>query len=286
MIDIEIMPVIVLVGVLSAIVLPRFSDVDANVDTQIESNEQYIKLKQKIDSLNLNTLAKDKYVRILNGESILARIKTIKDASDNIKSYMSYMTMVEENNNENQPFIQWEIKYVYPDKLLVMQTAEEETGTIYDRWMSIGEELYFQIGEWFKDDGHATGHDQTNKSMGLLKWVEILEENVISNAKIVEVNERSYIMLEFTPKSVKKIGFFSDVQVVKEKHIEVWIDADSNLIQKAVLQIDGNSFGPDMGNVVLAQYFGAYNSDIVIQKPKKVYDIADAEKVLKPDKGN
>lgn len=287
MIDIELMPVVVIVGVLASMVLPRFNDAGASDDTQIESNERFLQLKQNIDALSLSVLVKDKNVRSLNEDSIAKEIRNIKDASNDVKSYMSYMNVVEvDSTSEVKPFIQWEIKYVHPNKLLVMRTAEEETGAIYDCWMSIGDDLYFLIGEWFKDDKHETGFDQDSKSMGLKKWIQVLEQNAVDGGIIVDVNNQSYVVLDLKPKNIEKMGIFNDMQAFQAKHMEVWIDADSHLIQRAVLRLDGKTFGPEMGNVVLEQYFGAYNSDVVIQKPKNVYDIADAEKVLKPDKGN
>lgn len=272
----------IIAAVMSACLTCSCGTAFASDKYEIESSERYLRLKQSMEGEDLLCIQDRQLAELLTGPAVAETLKNLKAFCAGVTSYISYRTIKDLNASDDaEPAIQWEIKYVHPDRLLVMQTAEEDTGTIYDHWMTIGDQIYFYIGAWFIDEGGMTGHEETNRFLGLDKWLALLENNDDVSGRVMDGAQGRVIVLTLQPQSLAAFGPFSDVNSIESKRLEIWIDPETGHLRRAALKLEGLEAGGEVNDILIEQYFGEYNSDIKIEKPENVYKVEDAEKVLK-----
>ena len=206
--------------------------------------------------------------KIFLKNEILNKISSIK-SYETVLLITDYTSKLEDNNYGN---VKFEMKYSYPDRLFVNQTAQERTGLVYDRWISIGNHHYFEINVWYEEpEQEAKYRVHTNNLIKLDKWIHSLEDNEIESIEEVILDSSPCYKIGFTLKNINTfvendIGYKDKVKI----KCELWIDKSSLYIIKALLSSKGIDIEGTTVDTSFSQSFKNYNSIISIEKPKNI----------------
>jgi hypothetical protein len=200
-----------------------------------------------------------------------AIIRGVIEKHYDIKSYRTRLTfrdLTQITKNENGYVVEWNAKYASPDRFFVSQNAKESGE--YDRWITIGKDHYFQIGGWFRDpEENAEWRNNINKLLPPEKWKRLMQNSDITMGKIVQAEQKKYVIFNFSPKTAEGFGpvNFGAKAVYSS---EIWIEYPSLFIAKAILKIKGENEDKKDVNLQYCQLFRDYNSNIKIDKPEQV----------------
>lgn len=236
-----------------------------------------LKLNSDIEYLMLAELDTQKDIEIQDEVVESEMVDRVIRQNELMRTYTTRFTFTDftqEAKHKGHFTIEWDVEYVFPDRFLVTQSALEKEGPVYDRWITIGKEHYFQIGGWFKEpDGpDAEWRNETNKLLMLDKWLYLMKNNTISSIKVCQSDERRFIALTYMP---VKLNYFWAADFSKEMiyNAEIWVDSSRLFIVKAVLLAKGKDLKGNKVDVAYEQVYRGYNSDIKIVKPEDFFKL-------------
>ena len=202
----------------------------------------------------------------LNNTEIVNNV--VKNAGS-IQSYRTVLSLTDFNQpaEDRKDFtIQWQAEYVKPDRFSVAQSAWDKKENLYDRWISIGEDAYYQIGSWFKSDNGAN-KKLMNQNLVPDKWVHLIQDSKILSVK----NEGNVITIEIAPMTLRSFHL-NDLTKTTICNAKIEIDPASFYIVKGLLKVQGEN-GSVRADMIFEQTFSDYNTKIIIEKPAEVMDL-------------
>ena len=166
----------------------------------------------------------------------------------------------------------WELEFVKPDRYHVFQTSwMDGIGAVYDRWITIGDDHYQDVGLWLKAPrlSDYEGELRLNDFARVEKYLEVMGTADPITAVMYCGDDGKILLLEYGHAAAVALkGLLKDqTQGIEDSHVEVWVDLETYLIAKAVLSTGVR--GPD-GSVhryVWQQIFGAYGANVRIYVP-------------------
>jgi len=245
-------------------------------------SKRYEMLNEKINLLQLETLNVSQATlgNVEGGIDNASLLKSIIESMKKVASYGSHMSLEDFNKKvkfKDNFVIEWDFQYKSPDRFFVDQTAWETEGPLYDRWITIGEDNYFQIGPWFKDTADtASARKSTNGYISANKWIYLLEKNQPQKISLYTVDDKSYYVIDLVPTDVKDFWLVSEGDKI-EFSSQIWVDKNDLRIVKADLKVSGALSNDTKVNMLYQQIFIGYDSDIVIEVPKDVYNFPNKQ---------
>ncbi len=241
--------------------------------------DSYKMLLRKIEYHRLKLLSSPGDTEVDSSTELQSIIEQVVGEGGKLKSFATLTSVysgdaAEQSIKQDLPDIQWEAEVIMPDRYSVMQTAREETGYVYDRWNTIGEDLYFQIGVWFKDESNFTGRSAENFMVSLAKWLDLLSEAVKNNLlDVTETADINYVFVRMDSVEINKILPEKYFEISGDSEVEIWIHKNARQIHKTVLYVDGVDSEGNTVRLKIVQLFTAYNSDISIEAPTEVFNL-------------
>jgi len=219
----------------------------------------------------------------IGANDIQSIIRQVTSSTDKINGYLSVMGVTLDPKpaaiKDYENVCEWKMDYIKPDRFSITQRVIEKDGPVFDRWISIGNENYFQIGLWFKEtQGLGKWRHDINNNLKLDKWLDLMAANDMNSGDFIECEGKKYLFLTFFPKKIPT-SFIVFKQNPKSIKTEIWIDPASCYIVKAC--ITAKTINETGGNVdlIIRQSFSNYNSANVIDRPEEYKDMSSGETI-------
>jgi hypothetical protein len=213
---------------------------------------------------------------LTGGNDIQSIIRQVVSSIDGIKGYSSVMTVTFDPKpaamKDSENFYEWRMDYIKPDRFSVTQKVMEKDGPVFDKWITIGNENYFQIGLWFKvSQGLGKWRYETNNNLKLDKWLDLIAANEAYSGDFIEFESKNHLFLSFSLKKVPP-SFVVVAQNPKNIKAEVWIDPESGRIVNARIIAQTTDETGENVDLIIRQSFSNYNSTNVIDRPGEYKD--------------
>ena len=202
--------------------------------------------------------------------------------SDKVRSYESRFYIKDYENDKlkakNFASVEWNLECETPDKFSVEQVSWAEN--VADRWITIGNKHYFQIGGWFEEPeeaGQTWNRNKTNEFLSLKKYIQIIKDNPIKSAATYKEGNKELVLLKYNLEESQKSQFNPPKGNVQTE-LNLWIDKSNNLIDKASLIVKGTDEKGQKIDLEFEQLFINYNKEFKIEKPKDVLNLGDMQK--------
>lgn len=197
----------------------------------------YSELEKNINHLNLLLLdsgADKKKCESINSRDVIREI-IANDANNKTYSIENYVFIRPAPENLKSDFpIQIKASVNRPDRFSVFQTVWGPDGPIYDKWISMGSNYYFQIGVWIREsnDQMIENWTKANNNLKIEQWSKMLVGNDIKNVKCFETEGNKYLYFSFLLENIDNISdLFSNNKI--GSHVEIWVDGKTYSIVKS-----------------------------------------------------
>lgn len=197
-------------------------------------------------------------------------LKQWEESAARLKDYRTYMVF----DGANERVIEWEAEVVLPDRFSVMQSAVRDGQAMYDRWTTVGDETFIKIGMWMKMPDENDMHTTTNELIRAAKWLTLVSDNGIRQARRVQIDGHTYLVLTVDAANMESLTFFDETTSVElTGPAELWLDAETSRLLKAGIDIHISNPDGMETDMRVSQFFDGYDAGRTIEPPKDYMNV-------------
>jgi hypothetical protein len=163
----------------------------------------------------------------------------------------------------------WDLEFAAPDGYRVSQTGWSSTGVVRERWLTIGNDFYFDSQGWHRTAEPLRFEEELalNKNLSVKKYVTILKQGIPTSYDVVAAEGHDFLHLTYQPVTRESLsavlGNPSPMQGIGAA-ADLWINLDTHLLTKAEVFVFDARNGQ---RTLFQQSFASYNSDLGVVRP-------------------
>jgi hypothetical protein len=256
----------------AAELLPRFErvfGVDGDETSELRTNIRYADEQIAQGEIErVLALGTDAGARTPPPDDWRVRVRRAAEQYASASAYRSRLFVRFTGEGEGSS-VEWQIEYVRPDKLHVLQLGREQGEELADEWIVLGEGRYQNAGLWFKPDEDL--NKELNEFLAAEKYVELLREGTPTSVATTSSPPTSaYLVLDYgaIPAAFREYLSGEEVTASPIGQTKVWIDTTNDTLARVDVSMRVQVEDQKTAQVEASQGFTSYGADIDIEAPE------------------